>query len=242
MSDTVTLHVADGIATITLDRPGARNAMDPAMVAALADRVGQCDADAAVRVIVLTGAGAHFCAGLDLGAGWATDLATLAGEGVEARCAPARARKPLIGAVRGAAIGAGAELMLMCDLVVVGDDLRFALPEFGMGALPVTGAVARLSARIGAMRAADLIVSGRSVGGAEARALGLAVSVHAPDALIDAAHALAAPIARQSTAHAVLLKQALGEAGGAADASASALRAMAALSITMMQRKTEHGA
>ncbi len=173
---------------ITLDGPETRNAQTPQTWRTLA-QIG-ASLDPAVRVVVLDGVGPSFSAGLDrrmftpegvdgesLGS-----LATLNAAALDARISTFQdaftwwrdCDAITIAAVQGHAIGAGAQLMLACDLAVIADDLHFALPEVRLGLVPDLGGTGALRRRVGAQRALDLCVTARTVGADEAMAIGLA--------------------------------------------------------------------
>ncbi len=127
---TVRFETAGAIATITLDRPAKRNAIDADMTTALRAAIARLEGDPALRVGILTGAGGHFCAGLDLAAFAAGSVApVLFEEGGFAGFVKRSRTKPVIAAVEGSALAGGFELMLACDLAVAAQGARFGLPE-----------------------------------------------------------------------------------------------------------------
>ena len=196
MNDTLLLteiHPA-GYAVLTLNRPQAMNALSKALMTALASEVDTLAADPAVRVIILTGAGRAFSAGLDLkeiGAGTGslggTDGKTV-GDPVAAinRCA-----KPVIGAINGAAVTGGFELALACDVLLASSTARFADTHARIGVAPGWGLSQKLSRAIGPYRARELSFTGNWVGAEQAAAWGFVNRVLAPDELLPAARALA---------------------------------------------------
>jgi methylglutaconyl-CoA hydratase len=189
---------ARGVATLTLARPEKHNALSAAMIAELRAAAAALDADAAVRVVVLAGAGRSFCAGGDLGWMRAQFEATREGRIAEARGLAAMLGalntlgKPLIGRVHGPAYGGGVGLMAVCDAVVAAQGTRFALTETRLGLIPATIAPYVL-ARMGEGRARAVFMSARVFDAEEARALGLVNRVVAADALDDAVEAEVAP-------------------------------------------------
>lgn len=184
-----------GFAVVTLNRPRAMNALSRALMAQLADAVDALDADPAVRVLILTGAGRAFCAGLDLkelGAG--TARLGDGDPGVVPRDPVAsigRFRGPVIGAINGAAVTGGFELALACDMLLAAPDARFADTHARVGLASGWGLSQKLSRAIGIYRANELSLSGRWLGAAEADAWGLVNRVVAADRLLDEAKALA---------------------------------------------------
>lgn len=183
---------ADGVATLTIDRPEKRNAMTYAMLGAFTQRVHELAADDAVRVLIVTGGGGTFCAGTDL-----ADLATIPGEtrGVRGEAhEPGKwwplmqVRCPVICAVDGFAVGMGAEMTSQCDVRIVSDRARFAWNFAHRGLVPDTGAGSWLLPRIiGPQRALRLLFSGGFLEAQEALEIGYAARVVAPEQLADAA-------------------------------------------------------
>jgi len=171
--------LTDGpVLTITLDRPERRNAVNGATATALRAAFEAFEADAALKVAVLTGAGGHFCAGADLQA--LTDPAqrnalTPDGSG-PGPMGPTRMAftKPVIAAVEGYAVAGGLELALMCDLRVAAQSAVFGVFCRRWGVPLIDGGTVRLPRIVGQGRALDLILTGRPVGADEALAIGLA--------------------------------------------------------------------
>lgn len=206
------LEVAGPVATITLDRPAVRNAQTPAMWAGLA-AIGASLADD-VRVVVLTGEGASFSAGLDRAmldptAGDAESvigLLALSDADASARIEEFQRgftwlRDPRfvsVAVVRGHAIGAGFQLALSCDLRVVGDDVGFCMKESALGLVPDLTGTKPLVEHVGYARALEICATARTVGAEEAVRIGLATSAHPVDeldtALADLVAALLAPM------------------------------------------------
>ncbi len=183
---------ADGIAVLTIDRAERRNAMTYAMLFAFIERVREVAADDGVRVLVVTGAGGTFCAGTDL-----ADLSTIPGEtrGVRGEAHEGdvwwplvACPKPVIGAIDGFAVGMGAEFSSQCDVRIVTDRARFAWNFAHRGLVPDTGAGSWLLPRlIGHSRALRLLYTGAFLEAAEAKAIGYANEIVAPEALMDTA-------------------------------------------------------
>ena len=162
------------VVTITIDRPEVRNAVDPPTASALREAFEAFEADDAVQVAVLTGAGGNFCAGFDLKAFAATGSRyDPLGEGP---MGPTRRllEKPVIAAVEGFAVAGGLELALWCDLRIAGDGATFGVFCRRWGVPLVDGGTVRLPRMIGQGSALDLILTGRPVGAAEALPIGLA--------------------------------------------------------------------
>lgn len=191
---------ADQVRTLTLNRPGAANSLNDALIRALVHEIHQAEADPAVAVLVLAAAGTrHFCAGADLKS---TDRASVGNQ------APATAqrrgrsvfetmldmRKPTIAAIEGAAVGGGMELSLACDLRIAGESARFGLPEARRGLSCHFGSIMlpRVTSRAVAFR---LLLTGDIVEAAEALRLGLVSELTKPGEALPTALSLGARIA-----------------------------------------------
>ena len=202
-TDEVLWQVADGIATLTINRPDRRNALSPAVLQALRARLAEARGDAAVRVIVLTGAGEQaFCAGGDLASGMAggqkrglPGQLDDKGRFAELLLDFTRLGKPVVARLAGDAFGGGVGLFLACDLVIAADDVRVGLPEIHVGLWPMM-VTALLVRHVGLKATSELMLLGEKLPAAEAKALGLINRV-VPRADLDAevakvANALAA--------------------------------------------------
>ena len=191
-------EVADGVATITMNRPQARNALDAAMKHAFADLVPRVAADEAIRAVVLTGAGGAFCAGGDL-RGMAAARPTMTLDGWRQRMREVQPwltqlielDKPLVAAVDGPAYGAGFGLALAADFVVATPRARFCLSFMKVGLGPDFGAVYTLPRIVGVQRAKELMLSAREVAADEALQLGLVLEIQPEDRALARAQALA---------------------------------------------------
>lgn len=191
-----------GYAVLTLNRPQAMNALSVGLMNALADAVDALAARPEVRVLVLTGAGRAFCAGLDLkeiGAGQGS-LGQRPADG-SAAAAPARRDPvaaigrfagPVIGAINGAAVTGGFELALACDVLLASTQARFADTHARIGVAPGWGLSQKLSRAIGPYRAREVSLTGNWVSAEQAAAWGFVNRVLEPDALLPAARQLAA--------------------------------------------------
>ena len=189
---------ARGVATLTLDRAEKHNALSQAMIDGLTEVAGQIADDAAIRVVVLAGAGRTFCAGGDLG--WMRDqmAADAAQKSVAAQSLAAMLEalntlpKPLIGRVHGNAFGGGVGMISVCDVVIAADYARFGLTETRLGLIPGTIGP-YVMARIGADKAREVFMSSRIFDAAEARRLGLVARIVPADDLDQAVAAEVAP-------------------------------------------------
>jgi enoyl-CoA hydratase len=193
----VDVVIDEGVMTVTISRPKARNAVDAATAAALAGAFRDFDHDSTLSVGVLTGAGGHFCAGFDLKA-LAMDSPSRLSESGDGPMGPTRMMlsKPVIAAIEGYAVAGGLELALWCDLRVAANDAtlgvfnrRFGVPLIDLGTV-------RLPRMIGQGRALDLILTGRPVSAVEALQIGLVDRLVEPGQALAEARKLAQEIAR----------------------------------------------
>ncbi|HEX8387602.1 MAG TPA: crotonase/enoyl-CoA hydratase family protein [Sphingomonas sp.] len=215
MYETILYDVADGVLTLTLNRPERLNAFTPRMREELVDAVDRADADDAVRAVVVTGAGRAFCAGADLSAGSAAfDYAALGVDG------PVRADgsvdyaheavrdsgglltlrlfrclKPLIAAINGPAVGIGATMTLPMDVRLIAEEAKVGFVFAKRGIVPEAASSWFLPRVVGVSTALEWSMTGRLVTAGQAKEAGLVRSVHAADELLPAAYALAREIA-----------------------------------------------
>jgi enoyl-CoA hydratase len=194
-TETVLLDKADGIATITLNRPEQRNAINTPLRNRLTELLVGLASDEDVGVVIITGAGKAFCAGVDLKElGGEVKSETSLEKSVTAgplTQAFASLPQPLIGAINGAAITGGFELVLSCDLIVASSEARFADTHARVGILPGWGLSQRLSRTIGIYRAKELSLTGNYLSAEQAERWGLVNRVVAPEQLLPTARALA---------------------------------------------------
>jgi enoyl-CoA hydratase len=192
----VHFDVDGAIATVTIDRPGRKNAVDRDTAALLADAFRRFDGDDALSVAVLTGAGGTFCAGADLKA-IASGQANRVDPAGDGPMGPTRMllAKPVIAAVEGHAVAGGLELALWCDLRVAAEDAVFGVFCRRWGVPLIDGGTIRLPRLIGHSRALDMILTGRAVDAREALAMGLVNRICAAGEALRAAHDLAALVA-----------------------------------------------
>jgi len=182
---------------ITIDRPERRNAVDAETAAELAAAFRRFEADEALRIAVLTGASGCFCAGADLEAVAAGDGANRLDAASDGPMGPTwrLLEKPVIAAVEGFAVAGGLELALWCDLRVAARDAEFGVYCRRWGVPLCDGGTVRLPRLVGHSHALDLILTGRSVSGDEARQMGLVNRLVEPGAALAAARELASEIA-----------------------------------------------
>ena len=191
---------ADGVTTITLNRPEKRNALNTELLAALPQALIDADGDERVLAIVLTGADPAFCAGLDLQELGSTAANLSSGQPVETqghrRGAPWPVMtKPVIGAINGAAVTGGLEVALQCDFLIASERAGFADTHARVGVMPAWGLTVLLPQAIGLRRAKEMSLTGNFVGAAEALALGLVNRVVPHHELLPTATGLARDIA-----------------------------------------------
>lgn len=208
--------VADGVATLTLNRPDKLNSFTSAMHAQLREALAGVAADRSVRCLLLTGAGRGFCAGQDL-----SDRAVAPGEAVpdlghsiETNYNPlVRALRalemPVVAAVNGVAAGAGANIALACDLVLAGRSASFVQAFCKLGLVPDSGGTWFLPRLVGTQRAMALAMLGEKVTAEEAERLGMIWKVVDDAELMPTARALARHLATQPTRGLALIKQAI---------------------------------
>jgi crotonobetainyl-CoA hydratase len=184
---------------VTINRPDRMNALHPPANAELETVFNDFAADPELWVAILTGAGPRaFSAGNDLRWQAEGNAVTVPKTGFAGLTSRWDLDKPIIAAVNGVAMGGGFEIALACDIILASDTATFALPEPKVGLAALAGGLHRLPRTIGVKRAMGMILTGRSVSAAEGKALGFVHDVVAPDALLDAAKALAAQICELS--------------------------------------------
>ena len=194
MSHTVTTERDGPVWVITICRPEMRNAIDCATSEAIAQAMDELDSDNTLSVGILTGAGAHFCSGMDLKAFLRGERVELPGRGL-AGIIETPPRKPVIAAVEGYALGGGCEIALACDLMVAADNAQFGLPEVKRGLMAGSGGLMRLPQRIPRQIAMHYALTGDMMSAVEARQWGLVNQLTAPGESLAAAKTLAHKIA-----------------------------------------------
>ena len=187
----VLTEIADGVAVVTLDAPDRRNALTLPMVDEIAAAVDAIEADPEVRAIVVTGTAPAFCAGADL-----SHLGSSERDGLlriyEGFLRIGRSPLPSIAAVNGAAVGAGMNLALVCDVIVAGESARFDTRFLQLGLHPGGGHTWMLQRRVGPQTAAAMVLFGRILDGAAAAGAGLAWDCVPDDELLPTCREMAA--------------------------------------------------
>ncbi len=202
------------VGMITLNRPEALNALNKQLMDEMTKAVRDLEADDNIGCILLTGSDKAFAAGADIkemaAKGYMDvfkeDFITSNWEEVT------RARKPVIAAVAGYALGGGCELAMMCDFIVCADNAKFGQPEIKLGVIPGAGGTQRLPRFIGKSKAMDMILTGRMMGAEEAERSGLVSRVFPLEDLKDEAFKIAKSIAELSLPSAMVAKEAVNRA------------------------------
>ncbi len=213
--DNLTLDVAHGIATITLNRPAQLNAFTREMRQDLLDAFDRTDADDAVRVVIVTGHGRGFCAGADLsGGGSRFDRGELLDTvprdgGGEVTLRIFDSTKPVIAAINGPAVGVGATMTLAMDIRLASDTAKFSFPFARRGIIPDGCSSWFLPRVVGVERALEWLYTGRLFTCAEALEAGLVSAVHPPNELLKAARAVAGEIIKSTAPVSVSLTRQL---------------------------------
>ncbi len=207
----VLLDIRGPVGLITLNRPEALNALSTELMDALTAALRECEGNADVGCMVLTGRGRAFAAGADIKEMASKTYADAYTEDFITRNweETTRCRKPIIAAVNGLALGGGCELAMMCDFILCADTARFSQPEVKVGVMPGAGGTQRLSRSIGKSKAMEMCLTGRMMLADEAERCGLVSRVIPADELIDEAIRVAIQIAELSRPMIMMTKEAL---------------------------------
>ena len=195
MSEPVRAEAGDGVLLVTIDRPEARNAVDRAVAEGIARAMERLDADPALQVGILTGAGGFFSAGMDLKAFVAGEQ-PYGGDRGFAGIAERPPRKPVIAAIEGFAMAGGFEIALACDLVVAARGARLGIPEVKRSLVAAAGALIRLPKRIPYHVAMELALTGDPIAAERGYELGVVNRLAEPGQAVAVARDLAAAVAR----------------------------------------------
>ena len=201
------------VGLIRLNRPQALNALNTPLIDELNLALAAFETDAGIGAIVLTGSEKAFAAGADVKEMQAkTFIDAYLEDFIGAWDGVARARKPIIAAVAGFALGGGCELAMMCDFILAADTAKFGQPEIKLGVIPGAGGTQRLTRFVGKSKAMDMCLTGRMMDAAEAERAGLVSRVIPADKLIEEALKAAALIASQSAPSVLMAKECVNRA------------------------------
>ncbi|MDN3520037.1 enoyl-CoA hydratase/isomerase family protein [Halomonas ramblicola] len=197
---------------IRFNRPHRLNAVVETFYTELLDALGRAESDSAVRAVILTGEGRAFCVGADMKEHGSAKRSLYQRRqylqlGNDVCEAILRLRRPVIAAVNGYALGAGAEMAVACDFIVMADDAQLGFPETGIGTCVGGGVSKLLPQLVGLPMARQLLYTGRRIDGEEAVRIGLAASSWSGEALLDEAHCLADTLAAQAPVSMAMLKR-----------------------------------
>ena len=201
------------VGVITLNRPKALNALNSALIADLQAALADYEADANIGCIVITGSEKAFAAGADI-----KQMSTMSfmdayfGDFAANWDAVAHARKPVIAAVAGFALGGGCELAMMCDTIIAADNAKFGQPEIKLGVIPGIGGTQRLTRAVGKAKAMDLCLTGRMMDAEEAERSGLVARVVPLASHMDEVMKAAETIASMSLLSVMAAKEAINRA------------------------------
>jgi enoyl-CoA hydratase len=207
------LETTEGITTLTINRREALNSLNSSVIAELECALFELDLDAAVKAVVLTGAGEKaFVAGADI-----KEMSVMSSfeahdfvrKTQRMMLLISRMRKPVIAAVNGYALGGGLELALACDFIYASEKAKFGFPEVGLGVIPGFGGTQTLARLIGPNKAKELVFSGRIINAARALEWGIVNEIHAPEELLSKALAAAREIAAKGPLGVAFAKDAI---------------------------------
>src|ERR1700689_589702 len=201
------------VAVIRLNRPQALNALNAALMRELGGAIDACEADGNIGCIVITGSDKAFAAGADIKEMVDKKFTEVfLGDFAADWHRVAQARKPVIAAVAGFALGGGCELALQCDLIIAADNAKFGQPEIKLGIIPGIGGTQRLTRAVGKAKAMDLILTGRMMDAAEAERSGVAARVVPLASLVEEALKVAEALASMSLPSVLAAKEAVNAA------------------------------
>ncbi|MGB1235547.1 MAG: enoyl-CoA hydratase-related protein [Planktomarina sp.] len=212
--ETIIVEIDDHIATIKLNRTDSMNALNNQMAQEIGDAVAECDANDKVRCMIITGSDKAFAAGADI-----TELADktfveMANSELISSSLDAldRAKKPIIAAVSGYALGGGCELAMMCDFIICAENSKFGQPEINLGVIAGIGGTQRLAKFVGKAKAMDMHLTGRFMHAEEAERSGLVSRVVPLKKLMEEAKGVAEKISEKSQISVKAAKEAVNSA------------------------------
>src|SRR5262244_636157 len=193
---TIIVETKGRVGVVRLNRPNALNALNAQLIEELSAALDGLEADDGIGCIVITGNEKAFAAGADIKEMQSkTYMSAFKEDFITRWYRVANARKPIVAAVAGFALGGGCELAMMCDIIIAADSAKFGQPEIKLGVMPGAGGTQRLPRAVGKAKAMDMILTGRMMDAQEAERAGLVSRVVAADRLLDDALAAAAQIA-----------------------------------------------
>ncbi len=205
----IVVQNAGAVGTIRLNRPDALNALNSALMDELSVAIANFEADPAIRCVILTGSDKAFAAGADIKEMAGKSFAEAYSEDFVTRNweAVARARKPVIAAVAGYALGGGCELAMMCDFIIAAENAKFGQPEVNLGIGPGAGGTQRLTRAIGKAKAMEMCLTGRMMDAQEAERAGLVARIVPLAKLAEEAKAVAEKVASQALPAILMIKE-----------------------------------
>jgi enoyl-CoA hydratase len=211
--ENIVVETRGKVGTIRLNRPQALNALNAALIGELTAAIDAFEADRNIGCMVITGSDKAFAAGADIKEMAGLDyMDVFYGDFAARGDRAAHARKPVIAAVAGFALGGGCELALMCDIVIAADNAKFGQPEVKLGVIPGIGGTQRLTRAVGKAKAMDLCLTGRMMDAAEAERSGLAARVVPLAGLMEEAITAAEAIAAMPLAAVMIAKESINRA------------------------------
>lgn len=201
MYSTIRYEKKETVGILTINRPEALNALNSTVIGELEQVIGEIESDKSLYALIITGEGRSFVAGADIGEQCPLDLAGGRAWGRRGSALMRRIEKleiPTIAAVNGFALGGGCELALSCDIILASEKAKFGQPEVTLGITPGFSGTQRLPRRVGVSKAKELIFSGKMIRADEAKEIGLANAVYAPEELMKAAEEMAASFAKNA--------------------------------------------
>jgi enoyl-CoA hydratase len=212
--ETIIVDIDNHVATMTLNRPDAMNALNDQLLTELSDALSAAQVNDKVRCIIVTGSEKAFAAGADISMmrdktfvdAFVGDLFTAETEQIM------RVRKPIIAAVSGYALGGGCELAMMCDFIICSDTAKFGQPEINLGVVAGIGGTQRLTRAVGKAKAMDMNLTGRFMDAEEAERSGLVSRVVPSKKLLEETQGAAQKIAEKSMVSVMVVKEAVNRA------------------------------
>ncbi|MEH6581788.1 MAG: crotonase/enoyl-CoA hydratase family protein [Halioglobus sp.] len=206
----VLVEVSDGVMTITMNRPKAKNAANLALAKGIAAALDELDSNDDIRVAVLTGSGGTFCSGMDLKAFVTGEFPIIEGRGLVG-LTERPPRKPLIAAVEGYALAGGLEIAISCDMIVAANNAKFGIPEVKRGLAAAAGGLMKLPQLIPTKIAMELALTGGFIDAPRAYEVGLVNKTVEPGTALAAAQELAATISANGPLAVAVSKQVIVE-------------------------------